>query len=164
MFNDILPKRFDNTYHGKKLALWLLGFLAFSKIVMGLNCIFNGYYVAASADGIPLGSYSPAGTQTVVSMFAAWGLSVLIFGLLSMLALLRYRSMVPFMFALLLVEHLSRKLIFVFLPIARSEGSKGWLVNLVLLVVIVIGLALSLWRRQGRPPATEGQPATRLIR
>lgn len=150
MYNDLLPKRFDNTYHGQQLALWLLGFVALSKIVMGLNCVFNGQYVATTADGIPLGNYSPAGAQAVVAMFAVWGLSVLIFGLISTLALVRYRSMVPFMFALLLVEHLSRKLIFFYLPIAKIEGSKGWLVNLILLAVMLVGLGFSLWRRQAK--------------
>ncbi|WP_156087782.1 MULTISPECIES: hypothetical protein [unclassified Lysobacter] len=149
MFNDLLPQRFDNTYHGQKFALWLLGFLALSKIVMGLNCIFNGYYVATAADGIPLANYTSAGAQAVVSMFAAWGLSVFIFGALSVLILVRYRNMVPFILALLLTEHLSRKLIFVFLPIAKLEGSKGYLVNLVLLAAMIVGLVLSLWRSQG---------------
>ena len=149
MLNDLLPRRFDNTYQGKKIALWLLGFIAFSKIVMGLNCIFNGQYVATTADGIPLSNYTSAGAHAVLAMFALWGLSVLIFGLLSTLALVRYRSMVPFMFALLLAEHLNRKLILVYLPIVKIEGSKGWLVNLVLLVLILFGLGLSLWRRQG---------------
>ena len=155
MIGDLLPKSFGDTYYGRKLALWLLGFVALSKIVMGLNCVFNGRYVATVADGIPLDSFTPAGAQAVVAMFAAWGLSVLVLGALSMLALVRYRGMVPFMLAVLVLEHVCRRLIFVFLPIARTVGSKGWLVNLVLLAFLVVGLVLSVWRRPGA--TTEAQ-------
>lgn len=156
MIGDLLPKCFDGTYHGRKLALWLLGFVALSKIVMGLNCVFNGRYVATVADGIPLDSFTPAGAQAVVAMFAAWGLSVLVLGALSMLALVRYRGMVPFMLAVLALEHACRRLIFVFLPIARTGGSAGWLVNLVLLGVMLVGLALSVWRHPGTPTEAQG--------
>ena len=149
MLGDLLPKSFDGIYHGRTLALWLLGFVALSKIVMGLNCVVNGRTVATVADGIPLDTFTPAGAQAVVAMFAAWGLSVLVLGLLSMLALVRYRGMVPFMLALLALEHVGRRLIFLFLPIAKAGDSKGWLVNLVLLAAMLVGLALSLWRRQG---------------
>lgn len=156
MLNELLPTAIDNTYRGQKAALWLLAFVALSKVVMGLNCMFNGYYVAATADGIPLGAYSAAATQTILAIFAAWGLSTLVFGLLSALVLARYRGMVPFMLTLLLAEHLARRLIFVLLPIDRIEGSKGWLVNAVLLAAMALGLGLSLWPRGGARTRAEG--------
>ena len=53
------------------------------------------------------------------------------------------------MLAVLVLEHVCRRLIFVFLPVARTAGSTGWLVNLVLLAVLLVGLALSLWRHPG---------------
>ena len=53
--------------------------------------------------------------------------------------------MVPFMFALLLLEHLSRKLIFLVLPIARTGTPPGFFINLVLIAIMVVGLVLSLW-------------------
>jgi hypothetical protein len=65
--------------------------------------------------------------------------------LLSILVLVRYRSIVPLMLALLLLEHLSRKLILQFLPIVRTGTPPGFFVNLLLLAVMMVGLALSLW-------------------
>ncbi len=144
MFNQLLPQRIDNTYRGYKLALWLFALLVFIKVAISLNCIFNGYMVASSADGIPLGTFTSAGAQAVVSLFAIWGLSQLMICLLCILVLVRYRSMVPFMFALLLLEHLSRKLILQFLPMVRTGTPPGFYVNLVLLAVMLVGLALSL--------------------
>lgn len=147
MFDQLLPQRIDNTYRGYKLGLWLFALLVFLKVIVGLNCIFNGYSVASSADGIPLDTYPPGAAQTIVSDFALWGLCQLIFGLLGMLVLVRYRRLVPFMFALLLLEHLSRKLILQFLPVVKTETPPGFYVNLVFLAVMIVGLALSLRSR-----------------
>ena len=49
MLDQLLPPRFDNTFRGRRSALWLLGFLVFSKLAMGLNSVFNGHFVARTA-------------------------------------------------------------------------------------------------------------------
>jgi hypothetical protein len=148
----LLPQRVDNRYRGYKLALWLFALVVVMKVAMSLNSIFNGHMVASSADGIPLDTFPPAAAQTVVSLFAIWGLAHLMICLLCILVLARYRSMVPLMFALLLLEHLSRKLVLLFLPIVRTGTPPGFFVNLALLALMVVGLALSL-RSHDSPPA-----------
>jgi len=64
--------------------------------------------------------------------------------LLSILALVRYRRMIPLLFALLLLEHVSRRVILHFIPIVKIGTPPGFYVNLILLAVITAGLALSL--------------------
>jgi hypothetical protein len=150
MFKRLLPRHIDNTYHGHKLALWLFALIVLMKSAVSINSIFNGYSVAVSADGIPLDTFTPAGAQAVVSAFAAWGLAQLIICLLCLLVLARYRAMIPFMFALLLLEHLGRRLIFWVMPIVRTGTPPGFYVNLVLAVLMAVGLALSLRSRGGR--------------
>ena len=147
MLNRLLPRQVDNTYHGYQLALWLFALVVFMKIPISLNSIFNGRMVASSADGIPLDTFTPAGAQAVVSLFAAWGLSQFIICSLCILVLARYRALVPFMFGLLLVEHLSRRLIFLVMPIVRTGTPPGVYVNLSLFALMIIGLVLSLWSR-----------------
>lgn len=144
MFNQLLPRHLDNTYRGYKLALWLFAPLVLMKAGIGANAIFNGYMVAGSADGIPLDTFTPAGARTVVSLFAIWGLSQLMICFLCILVLVRYRALIPFMFALLLLEHLSRKLILHFIPVVTTGTPPGYVVNLVLLSLMIVGLALSL--------------------
>jgi hypothetical protein len=68
-------------------------------------------------------------------------------GLLCVLVLARYRALVPFMFALLLLQHLSRTLILQVMPIDRTGTPPGFAVNLVLLALTVVGLVLSLRSR-----------------
>ncbi len=151
MLNRLLPRQVDNTYHGYKLALWLFALVMLMKVAMSVNSIFNGHMVASSADGIPLDTFTPASAQAVVSLFAAWGLAQLVICLLCIVVLARYRALVPFMFALLLLEHLSRRLIFLVMPIVRTGTPPGFFVNLALLALMAVGLALSL-RSHDSPP------------
>lgn len=147
MLQRLLPQHIDNTFRGHRLALWLFGVLVLMKGGIGLGTIFNGRSAATSADRIPLDTFSPAGEQAFVSLFAAWGLSQLMLNLIGLLVLVRYRALVPLMFALLLLEHLARRLIFVVLPIASTGTSPGFFVNLGFVAVMIIGLALSLRKR-----------------
>lgn len=145
MFNQLLPQRIDNTYRGHKLALWLFGLLVLMKTAMGVNSIFLGHKIATSADGIPLDTFPSAAAQTIVALFAIWGLGHVMICLLCILVLARYRALVPFMFLFLLLEQLGRKLVLQFIPIPRTGAPPGSYVNLALLAVMIVGLALSLW-------------------
>jgi hypothetical protein len=154
MLNRLLPRNADNNYQGHRPALWLFGVVVLSKVIMSLNSIFNGRYVATSADGIPLDTFTPAAAQTVVALFAIWALAQLIICLVCIAVLARYRAMIPMMFALLLLEHIGRKLVLQVLPIVRTGAPPGFAVNLVLLALIVVGLTLSLWNH-GNPVTKE---------
>jgi hypothetical protein len=150
LLDQMLPRTIDNTYEGRKAALWLLALVVLMKAVMSLNSIFNGRYVASRADGIPLDKFTPEGAQAVVSLFAIWGLAHLTICALCVIVLIRYRAMVPLMLALLLLEHLVRRVILWIMPIVRTGTPPGLAVNLVLLALMVAGLTLSL-RNDGEP-------------
>lgn len=146
MFNQLLPERIDNTYRGHKPALWFLALAVFMKSAISLVSIFYGH-AAASADGIPLATFTPDAAQTVVTLFALLGLSQLMLPMIVVLVLVRYRAMVPLMFTLLLLEHLFRKLILYIMPIVRDDSPPGSIVSLALIAIMIVGLALSLWNR-----------------
>jgi hypothetical protein len=153
MLGAFLPRSLDNEYSGHKLALWLFGLVVALKSTQSLAVILNGYPTARDADGIPLDSFTPAAAQTVVAVFAQGSLWRLFFCLLCLLVLLRYRGAIPLMFALLALNYLVAQLLFQFVPLPRVGAPVGPLVNLLLFVVMLVGLAFSLWRR-GRVRAT----------
>jgi hypothetical protein len=144
MFSRLFPTRAENTYRGSKLALWLFAMLLLMKLAISLGSIFNGHAAAGSADGIPLDAFTPAGAQAVISLFALLGLAGVVFSLLGIVVLVRYRNLVPLMFTLLLLEQLGKKLILHFLPVARTGAAPGSAISLAILVVTIIGLLLSL--------------------
>jgi hypothetical protein len=151
MLNSILPERLDNTYRGHRLALWLFVIVLVMKTGIAMGTIFNGREAAQSADGIPLASFGAAGAEAVLALFAIWGLSQLVLSVFGVLALARYRAMVPLMYLLLLLEHLARRWILIVKPIARTGTHPGSYINLGLLAVMIVGLALSLWPRARAP-------------
>lgn len=160
MLNRIFPRQFDGTFQGSPLAAWLLAPVVFVKAAMGVNSLLAARVVATTADGIPLERFGGGGAEAVVALFAVWGLGQVLFALLGVLALVRYRSMIPFAYLLLLVEHLGRKAVFAVHPIARSgaDGAGGWpsagaLVGWALLAAMVAGFVLSLVRKDRKQAA-----------
>ena len=151
MLNQVLPRRLDDTYRGHPLAVWLFITVLVAKTGIALGAIFNGRVAAQSADGIPLDSFGSGGAQAVLALFAIWGLSQLVLSVFGLLALVRYRAMIPLMFVLLLSEHLLRKWILLVKPIARTGAPPGGYINLSLLLVMAAGLVLSLRRRAEAP-------------
>ena len=147
MFEKLFPQRLDNTYRGFKVALWLFGLVVSVRIVQSVAIIFNGYATARDADGIPLDTYTPAAAQTVLALFAQGSLWRLTFGLLCVLVLARYRSAIPLMFALLVLNYLAAQLILQFVPLVRAGTPPGPIVNLVMFALTIIGLGLSLRSR-----------------
>ena len=146
--SHLIPQRIDSSYRGHQLALWIFGVVASVKILQSLSVIFNGFSIAKGADGIPLETFTPAAARTVVALFALSALSRLFISLLCLLVLVRYRSAVTFMFAMQLLDYLARQLILHFVPLARTGTPPGPIVNFVLFILTIVGLALSLWTRR----------------
>ena len=148
MFADILPRSIDNAYRGRKVALWLLGFLVLIKSVIGVNSIVNGAEVMTKADGLALNTFPAAAAQNLIALWALLGLGHIVMAVLGALVLIRYRGMVPLMFALLLLSHLGGRVVGYFHPIVRTGAPPAFIVNFVLLTLMIVGLVLSLWRRR----------------
>jgi hypothetical protein len=151
MIDLFLPPRVDNAYRGHRLALWLFGAVIVLKLAISAGSMFNGYEAASSSDGIPLDTYSPAAAQAVVSLFALLGLLHLVICVVCIVVLVRYRALVPLMFALLIAEYAGRKLVLWILPIAGRTMAPGLAINLAILGVMVVGLVLSLRPRSAAP-------------
>lgn len=153
MLSRIFPKQLDNNYRGHKLALWLLIPVVLFKFAMGINVSglnpwISSSFVLESADGIPLSSYGADAAKTVVFLFASWGFGLLILSAVGLVALVRYRAMIPLMYLALTAEQVGRMLIQLAHPVvkvATTEGvSGGALINYGLTAALVIGLVLSL--------------------
>ena len=152
IFERLFPRQVDNSFAGYRAALWLLGLLVALKLVMSANSIFNTASVAQGADGIPLDSYGTAAATTVLMLFALMSLGQLTLALFSSVVLIRWRALVPFTYLLLIGEHLARRFIVQSYSVARTEGTPaGVYVNYALLVLLLLGLALSLARRGQHP-------------
>ena len=149
MFDRLLPQPIDNRYSGSKIALWLFGLIVFVHILQSVMVMVNGYSIVQSADGIPLESYPAAAAQTILAIFTVSALRRLIIALICAVVLFRYRSAVPLMFVVLGLSYLGGQVILQFVPIVRVGTPPGIVMNLIMFLLTIVGLALSLWRRGG---------------
>ena len=157
MLERLFPKQFDNIYRGYWLGFWLLAPVLLARLAIGVNSTFNGRTVAASADGIPLDTYGTSAADTVVALFALSGFSFILLSLLGILAMLRYRAMIPLVYLLLLLQQLGNRALILLHPIARSGVATAQLGSafvLGILALTLIGFFLSLLRRDKRTATT----------
>jgi hypothetical protein len=150
MLELIFPRQIDNKFRGQRLALWLFVPIVVLRLGIGAGSVFNTHEAVVSADGIPLSTFNTAGADTVIALFSLLGLFHLLLGLLGVLALVRYRALVPLLYLLFLVQALSNKLLLLIHPIARAGGQGGSLVALTVLALTVIGLVLCVVGRSDR--------------
>jgi hypothetical protein len=151
MLAKFFPQHADNDYRGSKIAIWLFGVTLFLKGVIGLNSMISSNEIASGADGIPLDTFSTGAQQTVVSMFASLGLAQFWLCVVGLVVLVRYRTLIPLMFAVLLTDQLARRVVNHFRPYPTT-AAPGYIVIAVVITIMVVGLALSLWTRD-TPPA-----------
>ena len=144
MLDRLFPPPGSFTYRGSVAAVWLAALLVLLKAAIALGAIFNGHYAASVADGIPIDSYTPAGTQAFVSLFASLGLAQLALAVVGLLVIFRYRALLPAFLLLIVIEQLARKAIAHFLPIERVGGGGGGILNWAIMALLLVALALSL--------------------
>ena len=150
MLCRIFPASFDATYRGHRLGLWILWPITLFNLLIDFGTIFSADS-AAGPDGIPLAAYPPDAARAVVGVAAFLGLSDLLLTLLCVLALVRYRSMIPLMYLVLVVQWIAHKGVGLMKPIARDGAHMGGYVTLAVFALSFLGLVLSLQEKR-RPP------------
>jgi hypothetical protein len=148
MLAHIFPKQFDNNYRGLWLAVWLFVPLMLLKAVQGVNSMILTRLVLSGADGIPVDQFDSAAGDVVVALFALLGMYLLIIPLQSLIVLVRYRSMIPFMYLMFTVAQIAARVLNLMHPIARPGGPPiGFTINLAIFTLTLVGFALSLSNR-----------------
>ena len=148
VWERFLPRVIDNRFNGYRVALWIFGFITLIRAFQSLAIIFNGWDTATGADGIPLDTYPAAAAENILALFASASLWRLLFCIIGAVALIRYRSAVPLLFALSIFSYLGALLLWEFIPLVRVGSPPGPYVNFAQFVLMVVGLVLSLVPRR----------------
>lgn len=145
MLQRIFPRQIDNAYRGYWFAVWLLVPLVLLKLAMGVNVMINTRDIIEGVDGIPLSTFGAEAQKHLVFSFQAWALGLFLLAALGLLALVRYRAMIPLIYLLLLAENAGRKVISVASgsPLVGAP-STATLINVLLIAALLIGFALSI--------------------
>jgi len=132
MLQKILPTTIDNNYKGNKIALWFFYFITAVTVVRSLIHMFKHDGGAQSIATIPLDTFTEPGAAVIILIFAYWGLSQLMFGIVQVIVAIRYKSLIPLMYLMLVLEWAARFLISLYKPIETVGQAPGGIGNMVL--------------------------------
>jgi len=144
MLKKILPDVVDNKYSGHNIALWFFYLITVMTIVRSCIHIFKDDGGAQSIATIPLDSYTNGGAEAVIFIFAYWGLSQLMFGLLQAIVVLKYKSLIPLMYLFLIFEYAARFCISLFKTIETTGQAPGGVANYVAPILFLVMFFLSI--------------------
>src|ERR1700753_429771 len=147
MLSLLLPRQIDNTFRGWRLGLWLFVPVLIVRLGIAFQSAFNARETAMNADGIPLDKLGDAGANEAVSLVALLGFSHFVVALLGVLALIRYRAMIPLMYVAFLAIQIGTRVLNGYHPTLHGGAkvvSDGVPVSMIvvtsLLAMMVVGL------------------------
>jgi hypothetical protein len=148
VLQGLFPQQVNNDYRGHPLALWLFYPITLVTLGRSLVHVFRADGGAQSIATIPLDSYSVEAAAAVVTIFALWGVSQVLIGLLYVLVLWRYRALLPLMYLSLMVEYLGRMAVGAYKPIVTLQMPPAVAANYLFSALAIVMLALSLRPRK----------------
>ena len=144
MLQNLIPETITNDYRGAPVAKWVFILLTVMTIGRSLAHIFLPDGGAQSIATIPLDSFTAAGAAAVISIFAQWGLTQLLFGLLYVIVLWHYQALIPLMYLFIFLEYSGRLLLGLYKPLETIGTAPGATGNLIIIPLALIMLVLSL--------------------
>ena len=138
----LFPAKADNTIRGSKIPFYIFTLYAILSTVRSCIHLFAPDGGAGSIAGMDL---SVAGAQGIIFAFALWGSSQLLFALIQLLVVIRYRSLVPLMWLMLILEVLLRQLVGATKTVRFAHTPPGAIGNQLVLPLAAFMLAWSVW-------------------
>ncbi len=149
MIEKLFPQPADNRYHGHKLAKWLLIFYTVKSFVAGSIHMFAADGGAQSIASITLDQFSQGAADSIVTIFGLWGMEQLVIGFISAVILWRYKSLIPFMALVYVIEYLGRFASHWYTPgVQSAHMPPGAVADNVLVPLALLMLVLSLWSQR----------------
>ena len=151
IFLILLPARIDNTVRGWKLPFYVFALYAVVSTVRSCIHLLSPDGGAGTIAGMDL---TVAGADGIIFAFALWGSSQLLFAIIQLLVVVRYRSLVPLMYLMLILEVLLRELVGRMKPVTFAHTPPGAIGNQLLLPLAGLMLVLALWSAYRQPLGT----------
>lgn len=143
------PEVFDNQVRFNKIILVLFYVITLVTLGRSLTHVFAPDGGANSIATIIVFSGQPDPNQVIYFVFSLWGLSQLIIGLIYVISILKYKSMIPLLYVLMWFEYLFRLLIGrIIKPMSEAvlsgtaPGEIGNYVFIVLIPILLIWMVL----------------------
>ena len=144
LINTLLPKTADNYYEGSKLASVL--FLLIAIVGTIRSCI---HFLApdGGAGTIAGMDLSVPGADGIIFAFSLWGSAQLLYAFIQLAVYFRYKTLIPFMYLLIILETLMRMVIGHIKPVHFAHTPPGAYANYMMLPLAAVMFFLSVKRR-----------------
>ena len=153
--NILLPEVADNKFKGNRIAYWVLWIYVLKSFFAGFVHMFASDGGAQSIGSVKLDSFTQGGADSVVTMFGLWGMEQFVIGLIVLVILWRYKSLIPLAWAIYAIEYSGRALSHVFTPgLVTEHTPPGVMVDTVLvpLAIAMLIFAIFTTKRDGFSP------------
>jgi len=144
MIKYLFPNSIDNDYKGNKAPMYLFYLVTAFTVVRSIIHLVSPDGGAQSIATIPLYLYSKDASDTIIHMFAEWGLSQLLLGLFYVVVLIKYKSLIPLMYLFLVIEYSGRLLLGFNKPFELEGYAPGGVGNYILVPLFILMFILSL--------------------
>jgi len=148
------PEVFDNKVRFNKIILYIFYFITLVTLGRSLIHMFSSDGGANSIATIIVVSGNPDPNQVIYFIFSLWGLSQLIIGIIYVISIVRYKSMIPLLYALMWFEYLLRFILGRFLkPLSdavlsgTAPGEIGNYVFIVLIPILLVWMVIDKKRK-----------------
>lgn len=131
-------------FNHKKWIKSVFFVISIITIIRSLIHIISPDGGAGSIAGIPLSQYSMEASQTIIFMFALWGISQLIIGLFYIYVLIIKPNLIPIMLLSLTLEYSLRLIIGQLKPILTTHTAPGAYGNYIMIPLSIILLLHSI--------------------
>jgi len=135
VLETLFPATVDNVFPGPKIAQWIFWLLTTVVILRSLVHVVKDDGGAQSIASVPLDSMTADGKAAVIAIFAQWGLSQLITGLLFLACCVRYCSLIPLMCLVFILENIGRVLVGAFKPLPTESSPPGAVGSIVFFLI-----------------------------
>lgn len=144
---DILfPKIVDNHYKGHKIVLWILGFYVVKSFLASGIHMFAADGGAQSIGSITLDAFTQGGADSVITIFSLWGMEQFVIGIIVLVILWRYKSLIPFAWAIYSIEYLGRFFIPMLKPgFATDHVPPGAILDYILVPLAILMFVISIY-------------------
>jgi hypothetical protein len=146
MLETLFPKEANNHYKGHKLAKWLLYLYVFKSFFAGCIHMFASDGGAMSIGSVALDQFTQGGADSVITMFGLWGAEQFVIGIIAVIVLWRYKSLVPMMLGIYAIEYSFRGLAHLFTPgLVTANTPPGAAADTILVPLAIVMFIIALY-------------------
>lgn len=149
-FSLLFPTTIDNQYRGNKLGYWLFCLLTIILMARSLVHVFKHDGGAQSIATIPLDSWPIEAANTVIALFALWGLLQVVIAGIQIIAIVKYKALIPFLYLIMVLTQLGRMTIGEFKTVETAGTAPAAALSWYFLAIYTTGLVLSLIEKSNK--------------